>query len=126
MGQLFYDRCDVYYIPSGAARSRLGNQNKAALQLFIKNVPCTYRVELEKVKNDSNDDFTLAEMTFCLFPRNVVVSERMVVRNIRNRRGDLQAAGPFFIESLVDHHTAGKLVNHRSARMRLDLSLESS
>lgn len=125
MAHLFMDRCDLY-VQEAVAPGHLGSPSKAAYKLHKKDVHCSFLKSSERLKNDEMSDFTSVEVLLCLFPRDIDVSERMVIRNLRDRRGEVLEQVPFVIEKLIDARTLGKLVNHRSAELRRDYSLKES
>ena len=122
---LYMDRCDLLTL-SGSTRGRLGSKNKDSAVPYDENVPCTYVQDNEKVVNNENSDMTLIESSFIIFPRHVVVTEQMIVRNIRDRRGDVVEDGPLTILRLITHRTVGKVVNHRQAYLKKDYSLKEA
>lgn len=126
MSSLFMDRCDLYEQDATVADGHLGTPSKAGYKLYKRDVRCSFIQTTEMVKNDEASDLTIVSVYSCFFQQDEQVREKMVVRNVRNRRGLAVEAGPFLIETLIDQRTLGRPINHRSAVLRRDYSLKEA
>lgn len=126
MSNLFMERCDLYEQDVTVADGHLGTPAKAGYKLYKRDVRISFIQTAETVKNDETSDLTIVSVFACFFQRDEQVSEKMVVRNVRDRMGQSLADGPFLIETLMDQRTLGKRTNHRSAVLRMDYSLKEA
>lgn len=73
-----------------------------------EDVKCTYAKKRERAVNTAQAQLTQVQLEMLIVPLNESVQEGWIVKNIRERRGDVIETGPFLIETVTpETHLGG-------------------
>lgn len=115
MSILFRQRCDLY--KSAEAEGRLGSPSEQTV-IVRANVKCTYTKKRERAVNTAQAQLTQVQMEMLIVPHDETVQEGWIVKNIRERRGDVIEAGPFLIETAVPEMHLGGSQAHQMLTLK--------